>query len=248
MKKAGIIFILLISVFPLLKSQSEQAVVTYERRVFWINIMSKMPWITQEDIDRDKLTWGKQEGKYAEKYDLIYKDGMSVYTYQQTDDNYGYSWQKDNYLLIRNHQENTSKDHLTSLGKNFVVEGETPKIKWKILNEIKEIQGYLCMKAETIDPVRNVPVYAWFTNKIRIPSGPEGYGGLPGLILGLEFNKDDVLIEATKIDLEKEDLSLPIPKKMKGKDIALADYQTKLKDFIEESMEGKRNPFWRIRY
>ncbi len=122
------------------------------------------------------------------------------------------------------------------------------KPKWKILNEIKEIAGYLCMKAETRDTVHNRVIHAWFTNGIPVQSGPEGFDGLPGMILGLEFNGGDVTVEAISVNLEADTYSLPLPKKIKGKEITRSDFDKKVKKHIRQSIGGERNPYWQMRY
>jgi len=104
------------------------------------------------------------------------------------------------------------------------------------------------MKAETKDESKGQTIHAWFTDGINFFGGPEGYGGLPGMILELVINDGDVTITAQKVTLDGEDVTLPIPKKMKGKDITFAEFDSKVKDFIQESIDGERNPFWRIRY
>ncbi len=72
-----------------------------------------------------------------------------------------------------------------------------PEYHWEITNETKTIQGYTVRKAvgESIeipkdDPAYYGKVYAWFTDEIPIPAGPERYVGLPGLILEIEYEKD----------------------------------------------------------
>ena len=81
-----------------------------------------------------------------------------------------------------------------------------PDYHWKITNETKTIQGYTVRKAigESIeippdDPGYYGKVYAWFTDEIPIPAGPERYVGLPGLILEIEYDKDP----GRKIKLQK---------------------------------------------
>lgn len=242
-----IYLLIAISYCTIVSSQVSSGKITYERHTYWINIMSKLPFMTQEDIDRDMLTWGKDQGKYGQKYELYYTPTKSLYTAKEDDSNYGYSWKEDDYLLIRDFREKQTKDLITFLGKSYLIEDDTPKYKWKILNEIKEVAGYLCMKAETIDPIKNTPVYAWFTNKIPVSGGPEGYGGLPGMILALELNENDVIIEALTVDIDL-DVKLPIPKKMKGKKSNREDYNQKVSKYITETIEGRKNPFWQVRY
>ncbi len=243
----NIILFILISFALQLKAQENTGLIVFERHTYWINIMSKLPFMTQEDIDRDMLTWGKNQGKYGRKYELTFNPNKSVYTEKEEEANYGYSWKEDDYLLIRDYEEKKTKDLVTFLGKTFLIEDETPKYKWKILNEIKEIAGYLCMKAETVDPIKNTPVFAWFTNKISVSGGPEGYSGLPGMILALELNENDVTIEAISVDI-KFSVDLPIPKKMKGKEIKRNAYDQKVSKYIVETIEGRKNPYWQVRY
>jgi GLPGLI family protein len=242
--KIGINLILLLCFSIASFSQNTSGTITFERRSFWINIMSKFPFATKEDIERDMLTWGKNQGKWSEKYTLKFNEKLSIYT-EVKDDSYGYSWKEDDYLIIRKN-DGTAQDQVTFLSKTYVLSGETPKYKWKILNEIKEIQGFLCMKAETIDPIRKTKTAAWFTDKLPV-GGPEGYTGLPGMILALEYNQDDVLIEAVAVDLTTK-VDIDIPKKIKGKEIARNEYETKVQAYIKETLEGKKNPFWQIRY
>jgi len=71
---------------------------------------------------------------------------------------------------------------------------------------------------------------------------------LPGTILELNINEGDVIVTATKINLTIPDGKLPAPKKIKGKEIDLAEYTQLLKKYIDQSIDGKRNPYWRIRY
>lgn len=243
-----IIIILLLFVSSGVVGQALSGKVTYERKTFWINIMSKLPFITQEDIDRDRLTWGKNEGKWGEKYEFTFLNNKSIYLEKEQETNYGYSWKNGKFILVRDYTEKTSKDLITIVDRDYLIESDSHKYKWKILNEIKEVQGYLCMKAETIDPVKGTKVWAWFTDKIMVSGGPEGYGGLPGLILAMEFNENDCIIEAVSVDLEAPVDKLPIPKKMKGKKIDREKYVALNKKIIKESVEGRKNPYWRLRY
>lgn len=245
MKKILIINILLLIVSAVYSQKT--GVITYERKQFWINIMSKFPFATKERIERDMMAWGKNQGKYSDKYLLYFKDNQTLYIQKENEENFGWSWKEDSYLLTRNHTDKTGKDLIGLLGKEYIIEEAMPKYKWKILNEIKEIQGYLCMKAETMDTVKNTKIIAWFTDKLPMQGGPEGLNGLPGMILSAEYNGDDVTVEATAIDL-KEDLVIPYPKKMKGKLISRKEFNIKYKKFIDENIEGKRNPYWQVRY
>ena len=246
----NILYILLLTfVVSSVSGQSKaEGTITYNRKVDWIEIMSKLPWLSSEEIDRNKLTWGKNRGD-GTNYDLHFKGNKSIYTYKKDDESrHGYSWKKEALILVRDYKSGKTKDIREIAGKKYLLEDKIEKKRWKILNEIKEVAGFLCMKAQTRDTIKGQIIDAWFTDAIPFYGGPEGYGGLPGMILELNINDGGAVISATKVDLTSELDKLPIPKKMKGKKISYVDYNKKIKRFIEDSMEGRKNPFWRIRY
>lgn len=229
-------------------AQEIDGTITYNRKTDWISIMSKLPWATQEEIDRRKLTWGTHERK-GQNYNLVFKGDKSVYVRKEEEEaSTSYSWRQEALLVIRDYRKKRILDQREFVGKKFKIEDEISKTKWKIHNEIKEVAGYLCMKAETQDTIKGQKIYAWFTDAIPVSGGPEGFSGLPGMILELDINDGDGIITATKVDLETPIDKLPIPKKIKGKNISQAEFDEKLKRFIAESLEAEKNPFWRIRY
>lgn len=229
-------------------AQMAEGMITYNRKTDWISIMSKLSYLSSEEVDRMRLTWGSNDDNKGRNYELYFKNDKTVYTYKEEESESGYSWRKSEYLLIRDYKGKKIKDIKEDLGVKFLVEDEMPKTRWKILNEIKEIEGYLCMKAETKDTIKNQTIHAWFSDAIAFNGGPEGYGGLPGMILELDINDGDAVITATKVDLETPLEKLPIPKKMKGKKVDTAKLNDMIAEFIDESIEGQKNPYWRIRY
>lgn len=88
-------------------------------------------------------------------------------------------------------------------GKTFLVKKEP--INWKLTKDTLLIGKYLCYKATTNRIIENsegtheLAVTAWYTTSIPLPYGPDGYGGLPGLILQLEDN--GVITFANRINL-----------------------------------------------
>lgn len=241
--------LLIISIGIPAMAQSAEGMITYNRKTDWIAIMSKLPWMTQEDIDRSTLTWGSNSDNKGQNYELSFKDNVSVYTYKEEEESEGtYSWKQEKLFIIRDYKNKTTNDLIEFVGTDYHIEDASPKYKWKILNEIKEVAGYICMKAETINTVKDQTIVAWFTDGIAFYGGPEGYDGLPGTIMELDINNGAAVITATKVDLVTPVESLPIPKKMKGKQISYEEYNSKLEDFIKDSMEGRKNPFWRVRY
>lgn len=242
-----ILSILIVASFATVKAQQFNGVVEYDRKVNWVEIMTSMPYLSQEEKDRARLTWGNDEGS-GQPFQLFVNNGKSVYVEKEEVSEYGYSWRKEKYLVIRDYKDKMIQDQVELLGKTYVIEEDAPRIKWKILNEIKEVAGYLCMKAETIDTVNDRIVHAWFTDQIPVYGGPEGYYGLPGLILALDYNEGEATIVATKVTESTEPVELPIPKRIKGKKITQEEFNQKKEEHIADSIEGRKNPYWYMRY
>ena len=60
------------------------------------------------------------------------------------------------------------------------------------------VKGYHCKKATTKNR-QGDNIVAWYTEEIAIPSGPEQFGGLPGLILQLDIGDSWIVFTATDI-------------------------------------------------
>ena len=69
------------------------------------------------------------------------------------------------------------------LGRTFLIRDTAPRFAWRLTDEQSEFLGYPCQKAVA---VRDSTTFeAWFTPQIPASVGPDGHGGLPGLILVL---------------------------------------------------------------
>ncbi len=230
-----------------LYAQDVKGVVTYNRKTDYISIISKLPHMTKEEVDRMSLTWGNWASEGRDHH-LFFKKNKSLYQPKKRENDNGYSWKQDQFVLIRDYKNKEREDVIETLGNLYHIKGPLVKRKWKILNEIREIAGYLCMKAETYNPIKDQTIHAWFADGITFSGGPEGFGGLPGLILEIDINNGDAVITATSVDLDREDVTLPIPKKIKGKKITEEKFDAIIKKYVKETIEGKKNPYWRVRY
>jgi GLPGLI family protein len=96
-------------------------------------------------------------------------------------------------------------------GKIYDIKSNIDDIKWELTSEKKTIDKYNCLKAigfeeiETRKGIVNLKIIAWYTPNIPVPFGPDGYAGLPGLILELERN--NIITYASKIEF-KDDIKL----------------------------------------
>lgn len=87
---------------------------------------------------------------------------------------------------------------------------------WILLEDSKIIDKYLCYKATCTISFKTrhgstgtKEITVWYTPEINFNYGPNGYMGLPGLILELEYNKTKLV--AQKIEFFKEEIKIYIP-------------------------------------
>ena len=84
--------------------------------------------------------------------------------------------------------------------------------KWTLTQETKMIGGYLCYKATSpfhngsnwFEDNHKLDVTAWYTTKIPIPFGPNGYHGLPGIILELQTLISTIYVKKIDLNLTPE--------------------------------------------
>lgn len=104
------------------------------------------------------------------------------------------------------------------LGNN-IYQKKKALTEWILTNETKIIDGFTCMKATSQykvvykDKIFNHPVIAWYCPSLPYNFGPNGYSGLPGLILELQVR--NVVYGATQIDLNTAETFEIDTKKMK---------------------------------
>jgi GLPGLI family protein len=223
--------------------------IIYERSVDWIKLLSRASHLSKEEKDRIGQTW-KNETSNKINMVLTLSENKSHYTHeneQQFSEDGTYSWSQDTYIISRDFEKNSAYELQKMLGKNYIIEDTLRPLNWKILNEIKEVAGYICMKASTFDPIKKVNIIAWFCTDIPISAGPEQYFGLPGLILEINVDSDAVLLTATKVNLKKDQTLPSFPKKPKGKKINFETYNNLITDYIVQS-EKMHEFTWNLRY
>jgi GLPGLI family protein len=104
------------------------------------------------------------------------------------------------------------------------------------------------MKAFLQDTVRKQKIVAWFAQDIPHSGGPEGFYGLPGMILEIDINNGAMILSADLIEMKKLTTELDPPAKLKGKKIKQADFDKMVKAHIKEKIEAEEPWFWGIPY
>jgi len=189
-----VIFGLLFTVFSY--SQITSGKITFERRT---NLKKKYG-----DNQRMKSFITEENKIRKEIFNLHFDESRSSFIVVE-DPNAGKGYM--NYTTQRNKTyQNLEKDEMVVVidlfGNNAYVKDKMPNRAWKITESKRKIGGYMCRKAiwEKNDSTR---IYAWFSVDIVPSIGPEGFGGLPGAILGLATEDGGVIYFARKVDTDQ---------------------------------------------
>lgn len=120
------------------------------------------------------------------------------------------------YYDLNNNKLTTKIDQSGSI---FLVERSLTHYDWKLSKEMIRINNLTCYKATTLLQLEGrrgsieVPVTAWYTTDINIPVGPNGFSGLPGLIV--QIQKGDYVTTLSKIEFINNKINIDIPNKGK---------------------------------
>lgn len=119
------------------------------------------------------------------------------------------------------------------MGRQFLVEGDVKKYKWKMTGKQKEIAGYACREATTIRDKDTIT--AWFTPAIPVSSGPGSLGNLPGMVLEAHIGSR-VHITAAKIEAGKVDKA-QLAKPKAGKKMSEDEFEKIVKEKTAEMQQ-----------
>jgi GLPGLI family protein len=118
------------------------------------------------------------------------------------------------------------------MGKKYLTKNDSKRLPWKLGTDTKEIHGYLCKNAFFTDENER-EVLAWYTEDLRIPIGPDRFHGLPGLIMEVNINQDEMVISVEKLDfrnLKKNELKEP----KSGQEITDEAYRAMMQEQMEK--------------
>nr|WP_294988899.1 GLPGLI family protein [uncultured Sediminibacterium sp.] len=117
--------------------------------------------------------------------------------------------------------------------ETLILEDSISPVQWKIEQETRSIAGYNCRKAigRIFDTLY---VVAFYAEELVIKGGPEGFSGLPGMILQLAIPRLSSVWTATKIELAEVDESEVAPPTTKGKRLTKEEQKAKLKKMATE--------------
>lgn len=135
----------------------------------------------QQDNEKtiENMISGKLEGTFTVKSSGLQNDSIG---------NILYFNKNNNIIKVREKMEN----------EYILTEETAPKINWVITTEIKLVKKYTCQKAIAYFRGRNYT--AWFTTEIPILAAPWKFFGLPGLVMEIKDDKNQIKIYVEKIE------------------------------------------------
>lgn len=195
------IFSLFFTALNILKMNAQQVFipygkVTYEKR---INMQRSAESWNIPDEAREKMK------KYrTSEWDLYFDQSKSLYKARKKET------EDDNPMLFLSLNESSNElyaDYTNQkrivkksiIGDDYIFKDTIPRVNWKIMQDVRIIAGFECRKA--IGRISDtVYVVAFYAEEILLRGGPEGFSGLPGMILGIAIPRLNTTWFATKVE------------------------------------------------
>lgn len=193
----------------------------------------------QHSLLEDESMWDEMMKKNLPKFavtyfDLYFDEEKSLYKTGRDPDNrmihWGLSYISNTVYKDLKHETFVNQKNI--FGSDFLISDSIQQIEWKITNEPRTIAGFECRKAvgRIFD---SIVVIAFYTDEILPSSGPESFGGLPGMILGLAIPRMHTTWYATKLEVrEITPKEIVIPKS--GKKFNEKQFKSEMQYIIKE--------------
>jgi len=233
-----------------LSAQTPEGTIRYLRTQNWAKMMSTVEYMSKNQRDRMMYMWGnRSEWK---TYTLLHFNSTES-KYEDSEEeaepgNEGWSNRKETFFMKRDFKNNTLYDGIYLVGKTYLIHDSIVPPSWKILNDMKEVAGHICMNASCVDTLRKQNIVVWFALDMPITSGPDRFIGLPGMILEVDINNGALIMTADKIELKPLTTELQVPAKIKGKKIDMAEYIHIMEKQMQERKAEEEPWFWGMRY
>jgi len=192
------------------------------------------------DKDEEESEWVIEMKKTFPKlvtdiYYLDFTENKTVYKLAKENTDIKYMWGRkpsETDITVKDVKNNQISLQRDIFEQTYLVKDSLQHYQWKITNETRLIAGFECKKAVT-KICDSVYIVAFYTDEITVSSGPESFGGLPGMILGLAVPRLQMTWFATKVDL-KEPTEVMLNPKQKGKSVTWEVYQKDLNKAMKD--------------
>lgn len=250
-------FILLfISVFFIQLSsfaQNSKQVVSCGTIKFDRKISLKKKLIESRDPDDDNF-WMEEMIKKApvsvtDQFILQFNDHESLYSFDKKKDADQFRmWGSDDVgmknVIYKNFTNGEQRSLKQFYDSDFLLMDSIKQFSWKLTREFREIAGYECRKATTIIN-DSLYVIAFYTDDIMCNTGPEGFSGLPGTILGLVMPRLFTTWFATSVEPFCDE-NAEITKPVKGKKSTQKELEIVLKDKFSRYKRWYQSMVWNL--
>jgi len=224
-----------IAMLPLaaVSAQDTMGVITYEQTI-------------STDLDNNNIPEGFRNMIPAEsksQMELYFMPGASLYQIREnTTATNNQELNEDNmririetkvpddkyYTDLANYTVTEQKDFM---GRIFLINHDMEAWKWKFTGRQKKILDMPSSEAVSITDTDTTIV--WFTTSIPVSTGPQGFSGLPGMVLEA-FIGSNVHLVATKYEPATKDILKKIKAPAKGKKVDEAAFNKIVKEKEEE--------------
>lgn len=127
------------------------------------------------------------------------------------------------------------------MGQDYHIDDTLKTAPWKMSAERKTVMGFDCMKATWADTTNKRDIVAWFAPTIPVPSGPDIYTSLPGLVLEVDINNGERVIRAQTAEWKQpSEKALKAPKAPKdGKSLTVDEYRSMVDEQMKKMGGGR---------
>lgn len=227
MKKVFILTILLATTFTAVQAQTKyisSGKVYYERRINQLRVIE----------EEEENSWTAEMKKIYprfvnDNFVLAFNNERSVFRLEKENLQNKYLWgtkPSEDEVTVQHLTQNRVAVQREVFEQTYLITDSSRNLEWVITGETREIAGYECRKAVT-RICDSVYVVAFYTDDILVSSGPESFGGLPGMILGLAIPRMYATWFATKVEIGNPTTAELNPKQ-KGKKVSWAQLNTEL--------------------
>jgi GLPGLI family protein len=175
----------------------------------------------------------------TDKFELIFNDTASVFKPILSDEPDQMAWLTSKNSYYENSKTQIKISVLSLIGQDVYIKDSVRNRNWKITDNHRTINGYDCRKAiyQKNDSTR---LYAWFTTDIVASTGPEGFSGLPGAILGLATEDGGIIYFATSVESTEPKKEVLTPNTGKNKLFSIGELKAKIEKDYGNMPWGKR--------
>lgn len=214
-------------------AQTKEGKITYEQK---IDMYRRIP------ADNTQMRAMVPQFRTA-KFELLFADNQSLYKAVEEEpdltENPGngpvmrFNMGAENEFY-RNFTTKKTVEKRDLMEETYLVEDSIRSIVWKLEEgETKTILGYTCKKASG-KTQRGTDVIAWYSEDIPVASGPEQFNSLPGMILGVDANKGEIVFTALTLDKKVQTKNIKAP--TKGKKVTNEEFAK-----IQKELFGNQN-------